>query len=78
MDSLEQLIEELVNRTSGSTPARIDEVQRSIQKHQRGPFGWELGLELLTKDGSHFRFYGALTLMVKIRTDWYESKNVID
>lgn len=67
---MEQLIEELVNPTSRPTPQRIEEVQREIQRLQRDPAGWHLGLALLKKSSSHFRFYGALTLTFKIRTDW--------
>lgn len=66
---MEQLIEELVDLASRPSPARIEEVQREIQRLQREPDGWQRGLALLKKDSPHFRFYGALTLTVKIRTD---------
>jgi hypothetical protein len=70
MPDMEQLVEELLNPTSRLAPQRIEEVQREIQRLQREPTGWRLGLALLTRTSSHFRFYGALTLTVKIRTDW--------
>lgn len=67
---MEQLVEELVDPAARATPKRIEEVQRQIQELQRGPTGWQLGLTLLEKSSSAFRFYGALTLTIKIRTDW--------
>ena len=67
---MEELIEELVDPGSRPTPQRVDQVQREIQRLQREPTGWHLGLALLRKNNSSFRFYGALTLIVKIRTDW--------
>jgi len=67
---MEQLIHELLDPTIRSTPKRIDEVQKEIQGLQRGSAGWQLGLELLKDSDSQLRFYGALTLTIKIRTDW--------
>lgn len=67
---MEQLIEELVNPRSHSDAKHLERVQREIQRLQREPSGWQLGLELLNKSSTHFRFYGALTLTIKIRTDW--------
>lgn len=67
---MEQLIEELVDPTSHRTPKRIEEVQKEIQGLQRETTGWHLGLALLKNSSSQLRFYGALTLTIKIRTDW--------
>lgn len=67
---MEQLIEELVDPASRPNHKRIEEVQKEIQRLQREPTAWLLGLALLKTNRSHFRFYGALTLIVKIRTDW--------
>jgi hypothetical protein len=70
MVDMEQLIDELLNPTTRSTPKRIEEVQKEIQGLQRDTAGWQLGLELLKGSSSQLRFYGALTLTIKIRTDW--------
>jgi hypothetical protein len=75
---MEQLIAELVDQTSRSNPTRIEEVQREIQRLQREPIGWQLGITLLNKSNSHLRFYGALTLTVKIRTDWWGGIPIFD
>ncbi len=73
MSVMEQLVQELVDSRSlftSKSPQRIDELQKEIQRLQREPSGWHLGLELLKSSNSQVRFYGALTLTVKIRTDW--------
>jgi hypothetical protein len=67
---MEQLIDELLDPTTRSTPKRIEEVQKQIQGLQRETAGWQLGLALLKGSSSQLRFYGALTLTIKIRTDW--------
>ena len=67
---MKQLIEELVDPTSHPTPQRIGVLQKEIQRLQREPTGWQLGLALLKESSSQCRFYGALTLTIKLRTDW--------
>jgi hypothetical protein len=69
VSDMEKLIDELLDPTTRSTPRRIEEVQKEIQGLQRGTAGWQLGLELLKGSSSQLRFYGALTLTIKIRTD---------
>jgi Importin-beta N-terminal domain len=67
---MEQLVEELVAPSSRPSPARVVEIQKEIQQLQRQPTGWQLGIALLKKSSSQLRFYGALTLTIKIQTDW--------
>ncbi|KIX10560.1 uncharacterized protein Z518_01644 [Rhinocladiella mackenziei CBS 650.93] len=67
---MEQLIRELNNPNNQSSPERIKEIQRQIQRHQREKTGWQLGLDLLQHDEANIRFYGALTLTIKINADW--------
>lgn len=74
---MEQLIEELVASTSRPSPARVLELQKEIQRLQRQPTGWNLGVALLKKSSSQLRFYGALTLNVKIQTDWWDPPTTV-
>ncbi len=67
---MEQLIGELITPSPRPSPGRVLEIQKEIQRLQRQPTGWHLGIELLKKSSSQLRFYGALTLTIKIQTDW--------
>lgn len=67
---MEQLIVELYHPANQSSPDRIAEIQREIQHLQRQQTGWQLGLDLLGRDDSTVRFYGAHTLIIKINADW--------
>ena len=67
---MEQLIGELHNPTNHATPSRINEIQRQIQRLQREKSAWQLGLDLLQHEELIVRFYGALTLTIKINADW--------
>lgn len=69
---IEQLIKELNDPKNQSLPETIDEIQKQIQRRQREPSAWQLGLDLLSNDEAVMRFYGALTLTIKINADWYE------
>lgn len=68
--TMEQLIAELLNPNNQSSPERIFEIQRQIQKLQREKGAWQLGLDLLNHEEAIVRFYGALTLTIKINADW--------
>ncbi|RVX68113.1 hypothetical protein B0A52_08254 [Exophiala mesophila] len=67
---MEQLIAELYSPANQSSPDRIAEIQREIQHLQRQQTSWQLGLDLLGRDNSTVRFYGAHTLIVKINACW--------
>lgn len=69
MGEMEKLIKELTESERRPSPSRVTELQKEIQQLQRQASGWDEGLSLLKRDESELRFYGALTLMVKIRTD---------
>lgn len=68
---MEQLIAELYHPSNQSSPERVNAIQREIQQIQRQNSSWQLGLELLRRDEAVVRFYGALTLTIKINADWY-------
>ena len=67
---MEQLIRELNDPANQGVPDRINEIQKQIQQLQREQAAWQLGLEFLQHNDSLIRFYGALTLTIKINADW--------
>ncbi|EXJ80406.1 hypothetical protein A1O1_08550 [Capronia coronata CBS 617.96] len=67
---MEELIRELNDPSNQSAPERINEIQRQIQRLQREKTAWQLGLDLLQNEDATLRFYGALTLTIKINADW--------
>jgi hypothetical protein len=68
---MEALIYQLNLPANQSNPQRINDIQKSIQRLQREQSAWQLGLDYLRHDDPVVRFYGALTLTVKINADWY-------
>ena len=67
---LEKLIHELNNPANQSAPESVNQIQTQIQQLQREKSAWKLGLDFLQHSESVIRFYGALTLTVKINADW--------
>ena len=67
---MEHLIGDFYNPANQSSPERINEIQRRIQLLQRDKSAWQLGLDLLNHGDATVRFYGALTLTIKINADW--------
>ena len=70
ISAMEHLIVQLYSPANQSSPDRINEVQTQIQRLQRERSAWQLGLELLHHGEATVRFYGALTLTIKINADW--------
>jgi hypothetical protein len=68
---MEQLIKQLNNQSDRPSPDEIREIERRIQNLQREFSGWRLGVDLLGNEDPLVRFYGALTLTIKINADWY-------
>ena len=68
---MEQLIYKLYEPANQSSPECINEIQKQIQRLQREKSAWQLGLDLLQHEDSTVRFYGALTLTIKINADWW-------
>ncbi|OAP56631.1 hypothetical protein AYL99_08743 [Fonsecaea erecta] len=67
---MEQLISELYQPANQASPERINEIQKQIQRYQRDKSAWQLALDLLHHGEATTRFYGALTLTIKINADW--------
>ncbi len=67
---MDRLIDQLHSPANQSSPERINEIQTQIQRLQREKSAWQMGLELLHHAEAIVRFYGALTLTIKINADW--------
>ena len=67
---MERLIRELNVPANQGAPERINEIQKQIQHLQREKAAWQLGLDFLHHSDPLIRFYGALTLTIKINADW--------
>lgn len=71
---MERLVLELNDPGNQAAPERIHDIQRQIQRLQRDRSAWQGGLDLLQHDEALLRFYGALTLTIKINADWYDDQ----
>ena len=67
---MEPLIKALNDPRNQGAPDQIDRIQRQLQSLQRHPSAWDAGLKLLDHQEAEIRFYGALTLTIKINADW--------
>jgi len=67
---MEELIRQLNDPANQSSADRINHIQLQIQRLQREKSAWQLGLDLLQHADALLRFYGALTLTIKINADW--------
>lgn len=67
---MESLIRDLNDPSNQGSPDRIHDLQRQIQKLQKDPSAWQLGLDLLQHEEDVMRFYGALTIGIKVSNDW--------
>ena len=61
----------LVTVLASSAPtSQVHGIEREIQSLQRETSGWLISFYSLAQDDPHVRFYGALTLTIKINTQW--------
>ncbi|RMZ86035.1 hypothetical protein DV737_g303, partial [Chaetothyriales sp. CBS 132003] len=67
---MDQLIRDLYSSANQGSKDRVQEIQCQIQQLQRQPSAWQLALDFLHNGDANVRFYGALTLIVKINADW--------
>ncbi|EPX74542.1 karyopherin Kap111 [Schizosaccharomyces octosporus yFS286] len=59
------------NLYSGSlNPASITVVEKELQRVQKSESGWSIGLSMLQNSDVYQQFFGALTLQMKINTQW--------
>lgn len=67
---MEQLIRDLNSPQNQGQPETINTIQRQIQRLQSEPAAWQGALDLLNSEDNILRFYGALTLGLKVNNDW--------
>lgn len=67
---MEPLIRALNDPRNQGSPAQIHEIQRQLQVLQRESSAWQISLDFLQNEDAIIRFYGALTLTIKINADW--------
>ncbi|KAL7627124.1 member of the karyopherin-beta [Parahypoxylon ruwenzoriense] len=66
LPEVEHLIRELYKPNPSTTIARIQEI---LQGLQRSPGGWQLAQGLLASPDENVKFFGALTIIVKLNTE---------
>jgi hypothetical protein len=74
---MEQLIKQLHDTSDPPSPSDVREIERRIQSLQREYSGWSVGVDLLANESPLVRFYGALTLIIKINADWFVAQSMI-
>jgi hypothetical protein len=67
---MEPLIRALNDPRNQGSPPQIHEIQRQLQVLQRESSAWQTSLNFLQNEDAIIRFYGALTLTIKINADW--------
>ncbi|KAI2642789.1 armadillo-type protein [Xylaria nigripes] len=66
LPEVEHLIYELYKP---NPPGTVSRIQEALQCLQKSPQGWQLAQSLLTRPGDNIKFFGALTIIVKLNTE---------
>ncbi|KAI0526345.1 armadillo-type protein [Xylaria bambusicola] len=66
LPEVEHLINELYKP---NPPETISQIQETLQRLQKSPQGWQLAQSLLARLGDNIKFFGALTIIVKLNTE---------
>ncbi|KAI0542395.1 armadillo-type protein [Xylaria digitata] len=66
LPEVEHLINELYRPNA---PETISQIQEALQRLQKSPQGWQLAQSLLARPGDNIKFFGALTVIVKLNTE---------
>ncbi|KAI0874727.1 armadillo-type protein [Hypoxylon argillaceum] len=66
LPEVEHLINELYKP---NPPEKISQIQEALQRLQKSPQGWQLAQSLLARPGDNIKFFGALTIIVKLNTE---------
>ncbi|KAI0458355.1 armadillo-type protein [Xylaria acuta] len=66
LPEVEHLINELYKP---NPPETISQIQETLQQLQKSPQGWQLAQSLLARPGDNIKFFGALTIIVKLNTE---------
>ncbi|KAJ2895920.1 hypothetical protein MKZ38_006038 [Zalerion maritima] len=67
LQEVEALIETLYS--PGQNPARLSQIQEILQSLQKSAGGWKLAAGLLANQDDKIRFFGALTIVVKLNNE---------
>lgn len=65
-EEIERLVKSLYEPGQGK---KITQTEATLRVLQRSPQGWEIADALLKSDDEQVRFFGALTLTVKLNAD---------
>ena len=60
---VERLIDTLYN--AHTTPRDVQRINKTLQKLQKSPEGWQLANSLCSSSSEHVQFFAALTFMVR-------------
>jgi imidazoleglycerol phosphate dehydratase HisB len=74
---MEGLILQLNDPRNQGSPDQIHSISKQLQILQRQKSSWQRGLDFLQHQNPTIRFYGALTLTVKINADWYLTQTLL-
>ncbi|KAI0115812.1 armadillo-type protein [Nemania sp. FL0031] len=66
LPEVEHLINELYKP---NPPGTVSQIQEALQRLQKSPQGWQLAQSLLARPGDNIKFFGALTIIVKLNTE---------
>jgi len=66
LDEIERLVKSLYDPGNAK---KISQNEATLRVLQRSPQGWEIADALLKSNDEHVRFFGALTLTVKLNAD---------
>ncbi|KAI1826185.1 armadillo-type protein [Xylaria intraflava] len=66
LPEVEHLINELYRP---NPPEKVSHIQEVLQCVQKSPQGWQLAQSLLARPGDNIKFFGALTIIVKLNTE---------
>jgi hypothetical protein len=67
---MEPLIRALNDPRNQGSSSQIHEIQKQLQALQRESSAWQASIDFLQNQDAIIRFYGALTLTIKINADW--------
>ncbi|KAJ8129443.1 hypothetical protein O1611_g4189 [Lasiodiplodia mahajangana] len=63
-------VEHLVNELyKPNPPETVSQIQEALLRLQKSPQGWQLAQSLLARPGDNIKFFGALTIIVKLNTE---------
>lgn len=54
---------------SPASPGTIARTQDVLQRLQRSPLGWQFAHDMLERDNDQVKFFGALTIIIKLNTE---------